>query len=56
LFSNIQRLFSIVWLRDEQIVDIYTQFLCIETVECVLCVDKGCRSAILLGFGNCVYG
>jgi hypothetical protein len=43
-------------VRDEQVVDVHAEFLCVETVECVLGVDEGCDAARLLRFGDGVDG
>ena len=56
LFCNLQCLLTIVWLRDIEVIDIHTQLLCIETVEGMLCIDKGCNTASLLCLGNGVDG
>ena len=45
---NIKCLFATVWLRDEQVIGVDTQFLSIETVECVFGIDDSRDTALLL--------
>jgi hypothetical protein len=51
-FSDLQRLFARVGLRDEQIVDVDAQLFRVAGIERVLGIDKGCQSARTLRLGN----
>ena len=54
--GDLEGLFTIVWLRYQQIIDIYTQFSGIGTVEGVFRIDDGADPAFLLGFGDHMCG
>src|SRR6185437_9625731 len=49
---DLQRLFAIIGLRDEQVIDVHAELAGIRRVKRVLHVDEGGDSAALLGFGN----
>src|SRR3989338_10346383 len=50
--SNFQRLFSIIWLRNKQVINIDPYFLCILHVKSMLSIDEGSTSSATLSFGN----
>jgi len=50
--GDFERLLAVVGLRDEQVVDVHAEFLCVETVERMLGVDEGCDAARLLRLGD----
>ena len=52
LFRNLQRLLSVIRLRDIKIIDIYAQFRCVETVESMLGINESSNTAGLLCFSN----
>ena len=54
--GNVQCLFAVVGLRDEQLVGVDAKALGVRHVEGVLCVHKGARAAHFLAFGNDVQG
>src|SRR5690348_4948369 len=51
-FGNFERLLAVVWLRDQQVIDIDAQLLRINRIESVLCIDERRHAAGLLGFGD----
>ena len=52
MVGNLQCLLAVVGLADEEVVNIHTQFLCIEAVERMLCIDERSHTACLLTLGN----
>ena len=50
--SNFQSLFAVIRLRNQQIVNIYTQMTGIFRIQCMLRIDKCRIAAHLLSFGN----
>ena len=56
LLGDVESLFSVVGLREPEVVDIHAKFLGVETVEGVLGIDYGADTALLLGFGDDVDG
>ena len=56
MIGNLQCLLSVVRLGDKQIINIDTQFGCIETVECMLCIDEGGDATCLLTLGDSMDG
>ncbi len=54
--GNLQGLLAVVGLRNEEVVDVNTQFLGVEAVEGVLGVDEGGNAAGFLAFGDGVDG
>ena len=54
--GNFQRLLTVVRLGNNQVLRIYTQFLCVETVKRVLCINEGCDTACFLRFRDGVEG
>ena len=51
-FRDLESLLSGVRLRNEKLVDIYAERLCVHGIECVLRVDERSLSAELLNLGN----
>ena len=52
--DNFERLFTGVWLRHNQIVNIYTKLFGISWVKRMLCINKSGRASSFLRFGDCV--
>ena len=50
-----ERLFAVVGLRYEQVVDVYAQLLCVVAVECVLGIDECRYASRFLGLGYRMY-
>src|SRR5215217_7621053 len=49
---DFKRLLTVIWLRDQEIVYIYTQFFCITFIKSMLRVNYGGNSTFFLSLGN----
>jgi len=50
--SDLKRLFTRIWLRDQQLVDVHSNGLCIYRIEGVFCIDECRRTAVSLSLGK----
>ena len=49
-FRNLKSLFSIIWLRNQQIIDIYPQVASIYRIHRMLRINKCCNATLFLSF------
>ena len=50
-FRNFQCLFTVIRLRNVQIIYVYSDIFCIHRVQCMFCVNKTCNASLFLHFG-----
>ncbi len=50
--DNLKGLFACVWLRAKQVINIYTQFLSINRIKCMLRIDERASQTLTLSLSN----
>ena len=49
-FCNLKSLFTIIWLRNQQVINIYAQVTRIYRIHCMLRINESCNATLFLCF------